>query len=75
MRLRSFGEPEQVLAPELLDLDDESPQPSSCEVVVEVAAAGVNFPDLLIVQGELIVQAPRPLDRSTAPPRPEPEPP
>jgi NADPH2:quinone reductase len=37
-----------------------SPQPAPDEVLVDVAAAGVNFPDVLLVQGKYQFKAPPP---------------
>jgi NADPH2:quinone reductase len=37
-----------------------SPQPAAGEVLVEVAAAAVNFPDVLVVQGKYQFRAPPP---------------
>ena len=39
--------------PNLLEIKDiETPKPSKNEVLVKVQAAGVNFPDALMVQGK-----------------------
>ena len=43
----AWGLPESLKVQELQD-----PQPGSGQVVIEVQAAGVNFPDVLIVQGK-----------------------
>ena len=47
--------------PESLAVEDvPSPRPGAGEVVVAVKAAGVNFPDLLMIQGKYQVQPPLP---------------
>ncbi|MGB5164530.1 MAG: NADPH:quinone oxidoreductase family protein [Woeseiaceae bacterium] len=47
--------------PSSLVLEDmESPRPGPDEVLIDVAAAGVNFPDLLIIAGEYQVKTPPP---------------
>ncbi len=47
LRLREFGGPENL---ELVELP--APVPSEDQVLVEVKAVGINFPDLLSVRGE-----------------------
>ena len=47
MLVRQFGDPQQM---SLEDLPD--PEPGPREVVIEARAIGVNFPDLLVVEGE-----------------------
>ena len=43
----------QFAAIEKLSLEDKpSPAPGKAEVLIDVKAAGVNFPDLLTVQGK-----------------------
>ncbi len=55
-RVHELGEPEAVLV-----LDDvEPPAPGPGEVVVEVAAASLNFPDVLMCRGEYQVKPPLP---------------
>lgn len=49
MRAIVCAEPGPITALELKEIDD--PQPGRGQVVIDVAAAGVNFPDVLIVQG------------------------
>jgi len=47
--------------PETLVLEDvASPQPGPGEVVIDVKAAGVNFPDVLIIQNKYQVKPPLP---------------
>jgi NADPH:quinone reductase len=46
IRCHAFGPPESLVLEELADLT-----PGDLEVVIDVKAAGVNFPDVLIVQG------------------------
>jgi NADPH2:quinone reductase len=47
--------------PETLVLEDlPSPRPGAGEVVIDVAAAGVNFPDLLIIQNRYQLKPPLP---------------
>jgi len=50
-----WGEPDQLRVVELLD-----PQPKTGEVRIRVEAAGVNFPDALMVQKKYQVQPPLP---------------
>lgn len=38
----------------------ETPQPKSHEVIVDVSAAAINFPDLLVIQGKYQVKPPLP---------------
>ncbi|QNA89803.1 NADPH:quinone oxidoreductase family protein [Massilia sp. Dwa41.01b] len=52
---KDWGPPDSL---ELQDLPD--PAPGAGEVVVEVRAAGVNFPDVLTVQGKYQVRPPLP---------------
>ena len=52
---REFGPWEQL---SLGTLDD--PTPGEGEILIDVRAAGVNFPDLLIVQGKYQVLPPLP---------------
>ena len=40
--------------------DVDSPKPGAGEVLIDVAAAGVNFPDVLLVQGKYQFKAPLP---------------
>ena len=44
---KEYGPPEKLVVEEL-----PSPAPSGGQVVVEVHAAGVNFPDTLIIEGK-----------------------
>lgn len=46
-RMHQTGEPEEVMRFESFDL----PKPGPSEILVDVAAAAVNFPDLLICRG------------------------
>src|SRR5438046_5454789 len=48
---RAYGPPESLTL-----CDVPSPQPGPRQVVVDVKAAGVNFPDVLIVQGKYQLQ-------------------
>lgn len=55
-RVHELGEPEDVLV-----FDDvEEPVPGPGEVLVEVAAASLNFPDVLMCRGEYQVKPPLP---------------
>ena len=38
----------------------EAPKPAAGEVLIDVAAAGVNFPDVLLTQGKYQFKAPLP---------------
>jgi NADPH2:quinone reductase len=44
---KEFGPPESLVVEEVPD-----PQPGAGQVVVDVAAAGVNFPDVLVIQNK-----------------------
>lgn len=55
-RVHELGEPDRVLR--LEDVDDPVAGPG--EVVVDVAAASLNFPDVLMCRGEYQVQPPFP---------------
>lgn len=46
VQVKEFGQPSDLVIAELPD-----PVPGPDDVVIEVAAAGVNFPDLLVVEG------------------------
>ena len=62
-RVHELGEPEAVLR-----LDEvEAPVPGPNEVAVDVAAASLNFPDVLMCRGEYQVKPPLPF---TSAPRP-----
>ncbi len=50
-----YGPPESLRIEEHLD-----PVPDSGEIVVDVAAAGINFPDVLIIAGQYQVKTPTP---------------
>ena len=50
-----YGPPESLRIEEHLD-----PVPESGEIVVDVAAAGINFPDVLIIAGQYQVKTPTP---------------
>jgi len=52
---REYGPPESLV---IADVDD--PEPGPDDVVVDVAAAGLNFPDLLIVAGKYQDKTPPP---------------
>jgi NADPH2:quinone reductase len=52
---RSYGPPEQLTVAEV-----EPPTPGKRQVVIAVKAAGVNFPDTLIIQGKYQLQPPLP---------------
>jgi NADPH2:quinone reductase len=52
---RAYGPPESVVVE-----DVPAPVPGPGEVLVDVAAAAVNFPDVLLVAGEYQVQLPPP---------------
>lgn len=53
--VEQFGPPESL---RVVDVDDPVPAPGT--VLVEVAAAGVNFPDVLVVAGSYQILPPRP---------------
>ena len=55
-RMAGYGPPELLVVEEVAD-----PQPGAGEVAVQVAAAAVNFPDLLIMNGGYQVSWPLPL--------------
>lgn len=52
---REYGPPERLEV-----VERESPAPGKGQVLVAVQAAGVNFPDTLIIQGKYQVQPPLP---------------
>lgn len=52
---KAYGGPETLVLEEL-----PSPRPGAGEVVIDVKAAGVNFPDVLIVQNKYQVKPPLP---------------
>jgi NADPH2:quinone reductase len=52
---KAFGPPESLVVEEIADL-----VPGDGEVVVDVKAAGVNFPDVLIIQNKYQVKPPLP---------------
>jgi NADPH2:quinone reductase len=56
LQLAEVGEPEDVLA--IVDVPEPATAPD--EVLIEVAACGLNFPDLLRVRGEYQVKPPLP---------------
>ena len=45
--VREFGPPESIRVEEV-----SAPQPGASQVVIDVHAAGVNFPDLLVMGGK-----------------------
>lgn len=53
--IREFGEPASLRVEEVPD-----PVCSDEEVLIDVKAAGVNFPDLLVIQGKYQILPPRP---------------
>ena len=53
--VETFGPPTSLVTAEVAD-----PVPAPGEVVIEVAAAGVNFPDVLVVAGEYQILPERP---------------
>jgi NADPH:quinone reductase-like Zn-dependent oxidoreductase len=53
--VETFGPPTSLVTAEVAD-----PEPAAGEVVIEVAAAGVNFPDVLVVAGEYQILPDRP---------------
>jgi NADPH2:quinone reductase len=55
VRVLQFGEPEDLAIVEI-----PVPAPGPGEVLIEVHACGVNFPDLLVVRGEYQILAPLP---------------
>ena len=56
-----WGEPEKLVV-----ADVAVPEPKPGEVRVRVAAAGINFPDALIVQKKYQVQPPLPFTGATS---------
>ncbi len=52
---KAFGPPESLIVEEI-----ESPTPGPGQVVVDVKACGVNFPDTLIIQGQYQYKPPLP---------------
>ncbi len=51
----------ELAGPEKLILSDiEDPKPGNGEVLIEIKAASVNFPDVLMIQGLYQVQPPMP---------------
>ena len=52
---KQYGPPESLVIEEHLD-----PVPEAGEMVVDVAAAGINFPDVLIIAGQYQVKTPPP---------------
>src|SRR5215469_9869870 len=52
---KALGSPESLVVEEV-----ESPAPGPGQVVISVKAAGVNFPDSLIIQGKYQFQPPLP---------------
>jgi len=52
---KAYGPPESLVVEDL-----PSPSPGSGEVVISVKAAGVNFPDVLIIQNKYQVKPPLP---------------
>ena len=52
---KAYGGPETLVIEEL-----PSPRPAAGEVVIDVKAAGVNFPDVLIIQNKYQVKPPLP---------------
>lgn len=55
VQCQSFGPPEAL---KVVELDDPMPGPG--EVVIDVKAASMNFPDFLIIQGKYQVKPPLP---------------
>lgn len=55
-RVHELGEPDAVLTLE----DLPTPEPAAGEVLVDVAAASLNFPDVLMCRGEYQVRPPLP---------------
>src|SRR3546814_10246866 len=53
--MRAFGAPETVEFAEL-----PNPEPGPDELIVEMRAAGVNYPDLLVVEGRYQRKPPLP---------------
>ena len=52
---KTWGGPETLVLEEL-----PSPRPAAGEVVIDVKAAGVNFPDVLIIQNKYQLKPPLP---------------
>lgn len=57
---RTFGPPEQLEVAEVA-----APEPKAGEVVIDVKACAVNFPDTLIIQGKYQFQPPLPFTPGT----------
>jgi NADPH2:quinone reductase len=55
VRCRAWGGPESLVIEAV-----SSPRPGPGEVVVDVKAAGVNFPDVLMIQGKYQIKPPLP---------------
>jgi NADPH2:quinone reductase len=55
LRIDGFGEPEN-----LRFVDVPTPEPAAGQVRIDVHAAGVNYPDLLVVQGKYQILSPLP---------------
>ncbi len=55
MRIVDFGEPDVLRL-----VEEEAPLPAAGEVRIAVHAAGVNYPDLLVVRGSYQILAPLP---------------
>ena len=51
----SFGPPERLVLQEI-----ESPKPGHGQVLIDVRACGVNFPDTLIIEGKYQFKPPLP---------------
>lgn len=55
LRIDRFGEPENLRV-----VDVPAPEPAAGQVRIDVHAAGVNYPDLLVVQGKYQILSPLP---------------
>lgn len=55
LRCNAYGPPDELVIETVAD-----PEPGPCELLVDVVAAGINFPDLLIVAGRYQDKTPPP---------------
>jgi len=60
---KEYGPPENLVIEEKPD-----PIPGDGEVLVDIKAAGINFPDVLVIAGTYQVKVPHPSSRATRQP-------